>query len=489
MKEIVLFVFILLSQMSWGQNITNQFVKGEVYVMFTDDYCITSRGDRYLDLEDFDFLTKIKSEFEIVQIEHSFFFLKQDIPRLNNLVRIHFKAVERTTELLVLLNNLQAVEYAERIPINVKQELPNDQLLEYQWYLERINAEAAWGIEQGSNDIDVGVVDDCFYNHNDLWENKELGWDVSNNDGDVRPDVSYSHGTKVAGVVAATTNNVYGVASLGRNIDFIPIKASIGDGHINYGYEGVIRAAQEGAEIINMSWGNYYYSETNEKIINVATDLYGCILVAAAGNDNVIYKEYPAGYENVIAVAASDEYDNKASFSNYGSWVDIVAPGVFIATTSMEDSFVYGSGTSYSSPLVAALLGLVWSVNPQLSKEEVISCVFSSAKPLYWYGSGSGRIDALAAVQCATNPSLLEYKNQITIFPNPTYDFINIASYDDIDADKLLIFDSTGRLVIEYEGNRINKYDVSNFATGNYIVKIITDQKEIMFRFLKSKIN
>jgi len=185
-----------------------------------------------------------------------------------------------------------------------------------------------------------------------------------------------------------------------------PLQANCNCVYIYNGYEGIIWAADNGADVINMSWGSYGHSQAGQNIINHAVS-QGAVLVAAAGNDNITSTLYPAGYNNVISVAATDINDNKYSNayggSNYGPWIDVSAPGVSIKSTVISGGYANWTGTSMASPMVAGLCGLVLSVNPGLSPAQVESCIKTSTDPISSYSGnlGTGRINAHKAVQCA----------------------------------------------------------------------------------------
>ena len=380
---------------------TSLYLDNDIYVKFVDSYTPTWDNDRFLEIELFVPLTDVNDDSYFKQVENSFFFIEGD-EKLKRTIRVKLNSQVKVTDFIATLEQNPIVEYAERIPRNFRQDEPNDVDLAEQWSLENINAEEAWNIAVGSKSIDIGVVDDAFdVSHEDLIDNIQGGWDVANDDPFVKADVaSDTHGTRVAGVAAATTNNSFGMASIGWNVDFIPIK-STAEGAITHGYEGILKAAQEGAEIINCSWGGGGYSTTNQNIINHVYNNYNSIVVAAAGNDNTAVEHYPAAYDNVIAVAGTNANDDRRPSSNYGSWVDVAAPGTSIFTTLPQNVYGRSSGTSFSSPLVSGLLALIWSVDTTRSKEDVIGCLLNSAEPLSWSGSGHGRIDAFAAVQCA----------------------------------------------------------------------------------------
>ncbi len=202
----------------------------------------------------------------------------------------------------------------------------------------------------------------------------------------------HGHGTHCAGIVAASTDNSIGIAGICPDCKIMPIRTGFaldvagslaGTLELKDILQAVYYAADNGADVISMSFGGFEESMSIKNALNYAYDK-GVLLVAAAGNNNTDLKFYPAGYENVIAVAATDAYDQKASFSNYGEWVDVAAPGKDILSLRAEGSDMYGtlgrivnenyyvaSGTSMACPYVAGLAGLLLSKNPELSKEKV----------------------------------------------------------------------------------------------------------------------
>ncbi len=315
------------------------------------------------------------------------------------------------------LEQLSIVNYAERVPVMRPTLTPNDLGAQTgnnnQWSLYRVNAQDAWDITTAQNtEIVVAIVDDAvLVTHPDLIPNLVPGYDVASNNADPMPNLAaMTHGTHVAGIAGAATNNGIGIASIGFNVKIMPIKASNQSQTISDAYSGVIWAADNGANVINMSWGGSGFSNTGQNIINYAYSA-GCVNVAAAGNDNTSQIFYPAGYDNVISVASTTTNDGKSGFSNYGSWIDVSAPGSAIRSTYFNNSFTptYTNlqGTSMASPMVAGLCGLVWSLNPEMTQTQVTECVVNTADNIDGPNQnfigllGSGRINAFEAVTCA----------------------------------------------------------------------------------------
>jgi len=227
------------------------------------------------------------------------------------------------------------------------------------------------------------------------------------------PEDKYGHGTHVAGIVAAKANNTIGVAGVCPDCTILDVKVlnDSGSGSSSAIANGISWAAANGAKVINMSLGQRVSSRTLEAAVNNAWN-EGAVIVAAAGNAGTQAKIYPGAYPNVIAVAATDNNDAKASFSTYGKWVDVAAPGVSVYSTFPNHPFVLGtqngrsmgydiaSGTSMASPIVAGVAALVWSSQTDASKTSVRTSIESTADKIpgtgtYW---AHGRVNACKAV-------------------------------------------------------------------------------------------
>lgn len=299
------------------------------------------------------------------------------------------------------LKRNRKVKYVEPDFIATKAFVPNDTFYSLQWGLPKVRAEGAWDKNIGSNSFPVAVVDTGIdESHPDL-NGKVVKRVNFTTDPDVDGD---GHGTHVAGIVAATTNNSAGVASLGFDTKLISVKSldNNGSGYYSWIANGIIWATDHGARVINLSLGGSSDSQLLRDAVNYAWER-GVVVVAAAGNSNRTTASYPAYYTNSIAVAATDSSDAKASFSNYGSWVDLAAPGVSIYST-YKGGYAYLSGTSMATPFVSALSSLVFSNNPTFSNQQVRNKVESSAERIFGTGSywTHGRIDACAALDCSS---------------------------------------------------------------------------------------
>jgi len=327
-----------------------------------------------------------------------------EIPQLGiQVVRIPAgKALEKATG----YRGEKAIEFAEPDFVAEAIGVPNDPYLTNQWGVTKIQAPQAWDVTTGDESIKIAILDTGVdQDHEDLASKIVANKNFSSS-GTV--DDRYGHGTHVAGIAAASTNNGVGIAGVGYNCAIMNVKVldDTGSGYYSWIANGIIWAADNGAKVISMSLGGSLASSTLESAVNYAWSK-GVVLVAAAGNDGKTTPVYPAYYANCIAVAATDQNDVKASWSNYGSWVDVAAPGVNIFSTLPNHTNKIGilnygslSGTSMATPQVAGLAGLVWATPYGTSNTNVRSRVESTADPIagtgtYWQ---YGRINAYKAV-------------------------------------------------------------------------------------------
>ncbi len=415
MKSIRLFFAIILFSVANFQGVSQTVYEwdqdGIVIFQFHPELNISLSmlDEQYVDINSCVFLLPYIDEFGITSMKRLHPDIKDE--KLLHTYRIDFNEIFKIQDLIAIMSQFDEVEYAEPLPLHKHVFTPNDQYYNStnQWGLFKINAAQAWDISQGSSSIIVAVTDDAIYtSHPDLTNKMVPGRDVAMNDNNPNPSgqADGNHGTHVSGIVGAQTNNSTGVASIGFNTSVMPIKiARDTDGALTAGYEGITWAADNGAHVINMSWGGGSAGTYGQNVINYAYG-EGCIIVAAAGNDDAETMFYPAAYNNVIAVASTGTTDAKSSFSQYGTWITVSSPGSNIASTVPNTGYSYMSGTSMASPMVAGLVGLMLSVNPLLPQADVINCLTSTcdninaANPSYIGKLGAGRINAYAALQC-----------------------------------------------------------------------------------------
>lgn len=285
----------------------------------------------------------------------------------------------------------------------------NDPLLERQWGLDNINAQGAWDLARVAPlsakiaILDTGVKG----NHPDL-RGKIIH--QANFSSSPTADDIHGHGTHVAGVAAAATNNRNGIAGMSYNtgaIMNIKVMGDNGGGSISNVAQGIIHAANQGAHIINLSLGAAMGNETLRNAVNYAHNR-GALLIAAAGNNSSNIAHYPAGYNQVLAVAATNQSNELAPFSNYGSWVEVAAPGQDILSTfpgeAGDSMYRTASGTSQAAPFVSGLAGLIKATNQTLTNRQIRSIIHRSAiRPVSGGSIRFGRIDARRAIQLAMN--------------------------------------------------------------------------------------
>ncbi|MCM3784462.1 S8 family peptidase [Neobacillus mesonae] len=324
---------------------------------------------------------------------------KMDYAKLQTYFQNKWKPIYSEPHYLYLTN--------ETAPENeLANNIPNDLLFSrYQWNLPAIETNKGWSLSKGSEDVIVAVIDTGVdLDHPDLEGQLIEGYNVI--DSAAKPYDDVGHGTHVAGIVSAKVNNNEGVAGMTWYNKVMPVKVldQSGSGTSYAVAEGIIWATDHGAKVINMSLGNYADAEFLHDAIRYAYD-HDVVLIAATGNDNTERPGYPAAYPEVFAVSATDASMQRASFSNYGDYIDVMAPGSSIASTYPGNQYAALSGTSMASPHVAALAGLIRSYNPNLTNEEVMDLMRSSVidlgDPGYDKYFGYGQIDVLKALENA----------------------------------------------------------------------------------------
>jgi thermitase len=345
--------------------------------------------------------------------------------------------------------------------------VPNDPYWNLQWGPRKIAADLAWNTTIGDNSLLVAVIDTGIsQNHSDLISNYvPLGYDWVNNDTD--PTDDNGHGTHCAGIIAAKINNNIGIAGMAQ-IRIMSEKAldSSGSGDEDDLANAIIHAAQQNASIISMSWGSSYESTLIHEAIRFAYD-QGVLLVASAGNNGNDIKTYPAAYDEVISVSATKQDDGRASFSSFGDWVELAAPGVQIYSTVLNNNYGYKDGTSMACPHVAGVAALVWSEFPNMTRDQVRYQLRYTADDLGDAGFdeyyGYGRINVARAI----NELLPEHDLLIEGVESPPY----------VELDETGLFNAT---VLNYgaedeenitawlsaNGTHISAYTIDSLTSG-----------------------
>ena len=321
--------------------------------------------------------------------------------------------------------------------------VPNDPNYDEQWNLALMNMPQAWNIEQGNPEVTVAVVDggvDMQHPEfrSQLWRNvgevpgngvdddgngyvDDLnGWDFSdaptlpdNGDSRVRdnePEDEIGHGTHVSGIIGAAANNGIGIAGIAWRCRLMPLRASFkyygGGGHLQNDdvAAAIVYAADNGAQVINMSWGDTVNAFIVEDAIAYAY-ARGCVMVAAAGNEGAVGSWYPAGLKTVISVAALTKERQLNSVSNFGATIDIAAPGDEILSTDLNGAYQNLSGTSIAAAHVSGVAALVKAANPDYTNAEVQETLIRTTDPLFISNLvGAGSLNAYTAL---TSPTAL----------------------------------------------------------------------------------
>jgi len=294
---------------------------------------------------------------------------------------------------LALLRADSRVRYAELDGIVHALRVPNDEYLPTQWSVKKTRAEQAWDLSVGSPQVVVAVLDTGVDPEQpDLRGKLVAGYDYVNNDQD--PSDDNGHGTAVAGIVAANSDNHIGVAGYCWACRVMPVKVlgSDGTGFASDLAQGIIWATDHGARVLNLSLGGPLEDPTLTAAAQYAW-LHGVLVVAAAGNEGGLTLDYPAALPNVLSVGASDGNDRLYAFSNQDALV--AAPGEN-STTARGGGYVSFLGTSSAAPVVSGIAGLAFSLAPQATPAEVERALESTAVPIP--GVATGRVDAYAAV-------------------------------------------------------------------------------------------
>lgn len=312
--------------------------------------------------------------------------VQQNIPQLNAaLVSVRSASA---------LNTLQAdpnVVYVELNRMRAPAIVPNDPLRSAQWAPDAIHVYDAWNVARGTGEV-IAVLDTgADLNHPDLHAHLLAGYDFVDDDSQPMDSAGTNtgHGTHVAGITNAVTNNGVGIVGIAWDARTLPVRIISAGGASSFDIaQGIVYATDHGARVINMSLGGPGWVKIERDAVNYAM-AHGVVVIAAAGNDSASIPDYPASYDHVVSVASTTESNGRSGFSNYGEFVDIAAPGSAIYSTVYNDSYAYKQGTSMAAPQVAGVAALVWSAGHAASAYDVIDALLCTSQDL---GAG-GRDD------------------------------------------------------------------------------------------------
>ncbi|WP_180994332.1 S8 family peptidase [Bacillus sp. Marseille-P3661] len=336
---------------------------------------------------------------------------------------ISFTSKDEEKQKLEDLLNDPTVEYVVPNYIRTTQTY-NDPLYKDQWAIPAINLDDIQTIDL-KNDIVVAVLDtgvDC--SHEDLINRCVAGYDFVNLDTDPSDDSAASHGTMVAGIISAVSNNNTGIVGSAQNASIMPLKVldKYGNGDDATIIQAIHYAADYGADIINLSLGGPEFSEALWDAVKYAYN-HGVTVVAASGNKGRSSVDYPAGYPEVMAVGSLSSNGYRSTFSNFGPALDLVAPGANVMTTARFSGYKFGSGTSFSSPYIAAAAAIIKGQRGEISPSEIMWVLEKGSTDLgianrdneYGYGG----LNLLTATIDQSKPNSIEEPNESigTAFP------------------------------------------------------------------------
>ncbi|MGY5538423.1 S8 family serine peptidase [Vibrio brasiliensis] len=347
---------------------------------------------------------------------------------------------------------------------------PNDPMFGNQWHHNNVNSRQAWDITTGSSSVLVAVCDTGFdVNHPDLGPNLRLDLAYNAQDGSNYIYDANGHGTGTAGTLGAVGNNSTGVAGANWNVDIIPVRIAISDNnssaYISTMAVCIEYAADRGARVVNLSYGGIQY-ETINAAAQYLRNRNG-LLFMSAGNSGLQHATYP-DFTSFVGVGATDRNNDRASFSSWGDYVDITAPGVEILTTYPDNRYVYYSGTSFSSPLTAGIAALMVAANPNITPDDIENGLFSTAVDIGVVGDdnvfGHGLVDAAGAVAYALNAGGMNPPTaEIVLSAN------SVAFGTPVDFDGSNSSDSEGGNIVSYDWNLGDGTTSDQVAINDYV--------------------
>ncbi|MCI0472522.1 MAG: S8 family peptidase [Ignavibacteria bacterium] len=507
------------------------YQKGKVNIKFKSDiynFTAASFGVSKLD--------NLLSSYGVNKIEQ-LFPLKQDPSKrmtgddvLAKMFQINYSSDTDPTDLSAIIfeQNKDILDYAEPEFVYVSDFTPNDPYIGSQYHINfRISAYNAWNVTQGDTSVVIGIVDSgSDLDHPDLAANIKYnyleipnnsidddangyvddwrGWDFAGADyqnlsQDNDPNIYGSnceHGSHVSGCASEVTNNGIGGAGIGFKCKLLISKHGADNDYTGSGYSyiynsnnGIVYCYQNGAKVINCSFGGSSYSSQTQLVITYAW-LAGTVVCASAGNEGQNVPRYPASYQYAVSVASTTSSDLKSWFSNYHSTVDVCAPGSGIYSTLWNNGYASFDGTSMSAPIAAGTVALIWAKYPSYTPDQIVNRLVTGVDSIYnlnpsYVGLlGSGRINAYKSVMPLTSVTpngnaMPENYSLSQNYPNPFNPVTKINFSVPKSSNVVLkVFDATGReietLVKEQKtaGSYTVTFDAKAYSSGAYYYKI-----------------
>ena len=435
------------------------------------------------------------------KLEHNLKIQNRNLVDLSLIYKIELKDLNQLNSFIKLIYKEGIIEYAVPEHTNELVYSPNDADNATQYYLNNLRIFDAWDISKGDTVTIIGITDtgimidhedlnqniyrnindpiDGIDNDNDGYIDNYWGWDLGDNDNnpefDYSSSPSYPHGVWVSGCASAVADNGVGLSGIGYRTKIMPIKVSTAANTvINTGYEGIVYAADHNCDIINCSWGSTIGDEYGQDIVNYATFNRNALVIAAAGNNGIELEFYPASFDNVFNVGASNIDDNKWDNSNYAVTVDVMAPGENVAMTASNGGYRYGWGTSFASPIVAGCAAIVKSYYDTLSALQIGEVLRTTCDNIDTVSGnepfadlmGKGRVNLYRALSDPMSPSI-RYKNIAHNIVNDTMsisgDFVNYLK----PTSNLNILMTTNSPYLQLINNTLNAGQINTMDTLN----------------------
>ena len=458
-KSMLLLTITLISaNLLFSQTVHQNAKDGSLIFKLKDNYVHNYIIDEnnFVDLSSMTNLSKLIEKYQVNSVTRELTAFND--PKCMRIFFVNFSAIQQVDEFITALSKLDFVEYAELdYKRDVKSTPTNDPYYtgNYKWYLTQINAEAAWAIQQGSSSVKVAIVDNAIWGaHPDLSliasnQCNATVNPVQTGAGKSAPPTSisqnpnctmdqfnagtctsyeWSHGTHCAGLVGAINNNSIGIASIAGGVTLMGARCAddAGNMYSTSISRGINWAAQQGANVISMSLGGPDFSSSEQTQMTTCFN-QGICMVAAAGNDGTNVQSYPAAYTNVLGVASTDNNKKLSSFSQYGTWVKVAAPGGFynestsytnmtsttyctsqyyriVGVTAITGNYDGMQGTSMACPVTAGACALLKSKNSSATPTQIYNCLTSTSQTLAsgsnTIATGVGIIDVAAALGC-----------------------------------------------------------------------------------------